>query len=181
MTIDDFCARFGGNTRTITDVIRKWQLEEVDSLLRKLGRQHDPLIGGAVIMGDALHGDGMVDQIPAELHDAFANLMGEKADSYQEMRQVLLRAIENEDGGFFGLEDRHVAGFVNKIKGQIGENEFKNQVGDAAELAHSGSQEAWDVAVRQLDGTYEYVQVKLLADPGDVVEHMRKVQEKVRA
>ena len=148
MTIDDFCARFGENTRNITNVIRQWQFEEVDSLLRKLGRQHDPLIGAAVIMDDALRGDGMLDQIP-QLHDAFANLMGEKANSYQEMRQVLPDAIENEDGGFFALNDRHVAGFVNKIKGQIGENVFKNQVGDAAEFARSGSQEAWDVSVRQ--------------------------------
>ena len=179
MTIDDFCARFGGNTRKVTDVMRQWQFEEVDSLLRKLGRQHDTLIGGAVIMGDALHGDGMRDQIPAELRDAFANLMGEKADTYQEMREILRGAIENEDGGFFALEDRHVGGFINKIKGQIGENLFRNQVGDTAELAHSGSQEAWDVVVRQVDGTYEYVQVKLYADPRGVVNHMLTVQEKV--
>ena len=179
MNIETFRAQYGGNAHNIKEVMRQWQLIEIDGLLRTLRDQHDQLIGSAVIAADALHGDGMLDQIPSELRAAFVNLMHERADTYEEMRHVLLRTIQSNDGGFLSFDDNHVRGLINKLKGQIGENVFQQHVGSAAELAHSGSQEAWDVAVKQADGAYEYVQVKLYADPRDVVSHMIKVQEKV--
>jgi len=179
MNINEFCEQFGGDSRSINEVMREWQLNETEVLLRTLRDQHDQVIGSAVIAGDALNGDGMLDQIPRELKDAFTNLMHEKADTYEEMRQILLRGIQDGDGGFLSFDNDRVCGLINKLKGQIGENVFQHHVGRAAELAHSGSQEAWDVAVKQADGAYEYVQVKLYADPNDVVKHMLKVQEKV--
>jgi hypothetical protein len=179
MTIDDFCVQCGGNTRKINDVMRQWHFNEVDALMRSLGNQHDQLIGSAVIAGDALHGDGMLDQIPRQLRDAFVNLMHEKADTYEKMRQILLEHLRADEGGFLSFDDRHVIGFISKLKGQIGENVFQHHVGSAAELAKSGSQEAWDLAVKQANGVYEYVQVKLYADPHDVVRQMLKVHEKV--
>jgi hypothetical protein len=77
------------------------------------------------------------------------------------------------------FDDDRVRGFISKLKGQIGENIFQRHVGSAAELAPSGSQEAWDVAVQQADGAYEYVQVKLYGNPHKVVALMCEVQDKV--
>ena len=77
------------------------------------------------------------------------------------------------------LDDPHVLGFVNKLKGQIGENNFQRAVGSAAQLATDGSQEGWDIAVAQPDGTHEYVQVKLYASPSAVVQKMREVHAKL--
>jgi len=179
MNIKEFCAQYGDNPRNFLDVVGQWQLAEVDSLLRTLQRQHDQLIGSAVIAGDAMHGDGMLDAISNEVRDAFVNLMHEKAGTYREMRKLLLKSIKAQDGTFRSLDDNAVRGFISKLKGQIGENLFQQHVGSAAELAHSGSQEAWDVSIKQADGAYEYVQVKLLAQPGSVIREMRDVQEKV--
>ncbi len=179
MKIEDFCARFGSNSRNINEVTRQWQIDELDELLRTLSDEHGQLIDSAVIVGDALHGDGMLDQIPRGLHDAFFSLMKEKADTYEKMRQILRGNIQSSDGGFLSFDNPHVRGFISKIKGQIGENTFQRHVGTAAELAHSGSQEGWDVAVKQADGLHEYVQVKLYTDPHKVVAHMLKVQQKV--
>lgn len=178
MKIDEFCARYSGGRRNIDDVLRAWQLAEFDDLLRTLRDQHDQLVGAAVIAGDAIDGDGMLDQIPQQLRDAFASLMHAKADTYDEMRQILRSTIELPGGGYLRFDDDHVRGFISKLKGQIGENIFQRHVGSAAQLADSGNQEAWDVVVKHADRAYEYVQVKLYADAPKVVQHMVKVQEK---
>lgn len=179
MQIDEFCARYGENPRKIADILREWQLTELDTLLRTLDDQHDQLIGSAVIAGDALYGDGILDQIPQDLRDAFTNLMGEKADTYKKMRHILRSKIQSTSGGYLPFDDDHVRGFISKLQGQVGENIFQRHVGSAAELAESGSQEAWDVVVKHADGVNEYVQVKLYGDPQKVVHHMIEVQEKV--
>src|SRR5579863_688298 len=160
-------------------VIAVGECPEVDVLLRTLRDQHDQLIGSAVIAGDALHGDGILDQIPQDLREAFTNLMHEKAANYEEMRQILRGKIQSTAGGYLPFDDDHIRGFISKLKGQIGENIFQQHVGSAAQLAESGSQEAWDVAVEYPDGAHEYVQVKLYSDAQKVVGHMVKVQEKV--
>ncbi len=179
MNIKEFCAHYGGNTRKFLDVVGQWQLAELDGLLRALQKQHDQMIGSAVIAGDAMHGDGMLDEIPAPLRDAFAKLMGEEADTYAEMRKILLDHITSDEGRFLRLDSREVIGFVSKIKGQIGENVFKEQVGRIAELAPSGCQEGWDVVIKNPGEAYDYVQVKLYAEPHGVIKHMLSVQEKV--
>lgn len=179
MNIDEFCAQYGDNARDIKDVMRSWQLEQLDGLLLTLGHQHDQLIAGSVIVGDALHGGTLLDQIPPELKAAFSNLMHEKADTYESMRQILLDHVQDDHGGFLSFDDRHVVGFISKLKGQIGENLFQQHVGGAAVLAESGSQEGWDVAVKQAEGLHEYIQVKLYDEPGGVIRHMLKVQQKV--
>lgn len=176
MNIDEFCSRFGSDVRSIDAVAVQWNAYEIDQMLSKLD---DEVIGSALIVGDALHGDGIRDQIPKQLRDAFAGLMKEKADTYKAMRQILSEKIRNSDGEFLSFDDPRVLGFVSKLKGQIGENTFQRHVGAAAHLAQSGSQEGWDVAVARPDGTHEYVQVKLYASPSNVVSRMREVQEKV--
>ena len=176
MNIDEFCSRFGSDARTIDAVASQWHFVEMDRMLRNLD---DDAIGTAVIMGDALHGDGLRDQIPRELKDAFTCLMKENAESYQDMRRILSDRIRDGDGGFLSFDDPRVQGFVSKLKGQIGENAFQRHAGAAAHLAQSGSQEGWDIAINHPDGSHEYVQVKLYASPSAVVGKMREVQEKL--
>jgi hypothetical protein len=178
MKIDEFCSAYGQNVRPIDVVCQQWTVCEIDRLLEKL--DHD-FVGETVVFGDALHGDGIRDQIPKELHDAFVGLMNEKANTYGEMRKILAQRIRDTDGSFLSLEDRRPLGFISKLKGQIGENEFRRHAGAVAQLAKSGSQEAWDVVVTQPDGAHEYVQVKLYANPNKVIAHMQAVQEKVAA
>jgi len=181
MNIRDFYAQYGGNTRKINDVMRQWQLVELDGLLRTLRNQHDQLIGSAVIVGDAIHGGTLLDDLPRDLKDAFFGLMHEKADTYREMREILLDHMHADNGGFLPLGDRHVVGFINYLKGRIGENLFQHHVGSAATLAELVNQEGWDVSVRQADGLQHYVQVKLYDKPYGVVRHMLKVQRKIAA
>ncbi|MBM4076549.1 MAG: hypothetical protein FJ267_13040, partial [Planctomycetes bacterium] len=178
MKIEEFSSLYGQNVQPIDAVCQKWTFSEIDLMLQKL--DHD-FVGATVVIGDALHGDGIRDQIPNELRDAFAGLYREKADTYAQMRAILAEKVGDGNGGFLSLNDPRVLGFINKLKGQIGENEFQRHVGAVAQLAKSGSQEAWDVAVSQPDGAHEYVQVKLYTDPNNVIEHMRAVQEKVAA
>jgi hypothetical protein len=179
MNIDQFVTQFSGESKGIDDVLRQWQFDELDELVGTLQSQHDQFVGAAVIVGDAVYGGTLLDQISPELQQAFVNLMGKRADTYSAMRKILLDHSCHGDGAFRAFDDPHVVGFVNKIKGQIGENLFQHHVGSAAILAESGSQEAWDVAVKQADGLHHYVQVKLYADPHKVVRHMVKVHQRV--
>lgn len=173
MKIDDFCSTFGGAARSINAVAQEWHVVELDRMLAKLDVD---ATGSAVIIGDSLHGDGIRDQIPRELKDAFHAVYKTQAHTYREMRETLLEHIQDENGEFFSFDDRRVQGFVSKLKGQLGENTFKRHAGAAAELAKSGSQKGWDVAITH-DGTREYVQVKIYKDPADVIREMRKVNE----
>lgn len=176
MKIDEFCARYGGDVRSIDAVAQRWHIAEIDLLLCRLEAD---AVGEAVVFGDAVHGDGIRDQIPSELRDAFRGLMKGKADSLNEMREILRDKIRGDDGEFLSFRDPEVRNWVSKIKGQIGENLFKRHAGAAAELATSGSQEGWDVAVLQGDSTREYVQVKLYKNPIKVIQQMREVHDKL--
>ena len=68
MKIDEFVSRFGDNVRSIDAVAQEWHIAEIDQMLAKLEAD---AVGEAVVFGDALHGDGIRDQIPRELRDAF--------------------------------------------------------------------------------------------------------------
>ena len=86
MKIDEFCVEYGQEPRSIDLVCQDWTVSAVDGLLARL--DHD-CVGEFVVIGDALHGDGIRDQIPRELKDAFLGLMKDKANTYAEMRQIL--------------------------------------------------------------------------------------------
>ena len=193
MDIREFCLRHGREPRGIRAVMADWQLSELRTLLSTatekapeqtdvatgVARAMNKSVGDAVILGDFLRGNTLLDQIPPELRNAFTELMKVDRRDFGKMRSLLIEHFQTDDGGFLPFDDPRVMGFVSKIKGQIGENLFKQHVGEAASLATSGSQEGWDVAVRQANGTHEYVQVKLYKSPTAVVQHMRKVQQKV--
>ena len=169
ITMAEFYDRHsGGPTQSFKTICDRWDKEEeLDNLLHSS-------VGSGVVLGDLLVGDGLNDQISAELRDGFAELMGKKADSYDEVRTILLEKLQDGDSAVFGL--------VNKIKGQIGENEFLQEAHAAglnARLAGLGNQEGWDVAIDYADGTTRYVQVKMSSNAGGVVRHMQDVSQKL--
>lgn len=191
MTVDDFCLLHPGGVRGIQSVVQDWHIAEIHHLIDaacksgqpshakpSIGEALQSVAGDAVIAGDALRGGSLLDEIPKAVQDAFANLMGEKAETVSDMRRILLSHLQATDGGFRSFEDRGVMGFISKLKAQIGENLFCDHVGSTARLAASGSQEGWDVAVQQADGAYDYVQVKLYGSASGVVRHMLDVRQK---
>ncbi|MGE4519928.1 MAG: hypothetical protein AB7E04_10530 [Desulfobacteraceae bacterium] len=171
MNIEDFYAKFKINSLcSIDSICELWEKEK---------EVHDFLgmeISSGVMVADLLIGDGSLDQVSPTLRVAFEGLMKEKADSYSKIHQILLEKLD--------LGDKSVWGMVNKIKGQIGEEIFKEtcaKEGISATLASSGSQEGWDVAIDQGDGITQYVQVKMYSNPNKVIEKIKEVQEKVDA
>jgi len=168
-TIEEFYKRYSdGPTQSFRNICDLWDKEdELDNLL------HGAVVPG-VVLGDLLVGDGLNDQISSELLEGFANLMGQKADSYDEVRRILRDKLQSGDNAVFGL--------INKIKGQIGENQFlqgAQEAGLNARLADLGNQEAWDVAIDHADGTTQYVQVKMYSDAGGVLRHIQDVNQKL--
>lgn len=164
MTINEFIKKYGDRSEKIDTILKKWAVKkEVDDFL---GMQ----IMGGYLIGDLLIGDGLSDAIPSELKEAFSGLMKEKADSYQEIRKIIIEKIEKGDESRIGL--------INKIQGQFGENQFIENVGDTARLAESGSQEAYDIMIQELGAT-KYVQVKVYEDADAVIEKIKEVNEKI--
>jgi hypothetical protein len=171
--------------------VQDWHIAEIHDLLdaacksglsspakTSIGEAMRSVAGDAVIVGDALRGGSLLDQIPKAVQEAFVNLMGEKAESVSDMRRLLLSHLQAANGGFRSFDDPRVMGFINKLKSQIGEDLFQEHIGSTARLAASGSQEGWDVAVQQADGACHYVQVKLYGTASGVVRHMLDVQQK---
>ena len=168
-TIAQFQAKYSGKpTQSFRKIAARWERE------KELGDLLQTAVGAGVVLGDLLAGDGLNDQISPELLAGFAELMGQKADSYDEVRSILL---DKREAG-----DNSVVGLVNKIKGQIGENLFIQEAQEAGlnvRLADLGNQEAWDVAIDYADETTRYVQVKMYSDADGVIRHMREVSQKL--
>jgi len=167
-TIEEFASKYSdGNEQPIQGIIDEWIHEkEVDDFL-------SASVGSGVLLGDFLVGDGLQDQISPELFNGFKALMGEKADSFEEIRSILMEKLNDGDSA--------VRGFISKIQGQIGENVFLENAGDYAHLAESGSQEGFDVVVHPPGEATQWIQVKTYSDANHVMSHIRKVQEKVDA
>lgn len=170
MTADEFLSdhEYGRKPiRDIADVISEWDQG-------RGGKSCDDATGMAtmlVVLGiDAMAGDGVLNEISPELVKSMSHLMGEKADTYEEARQLITDKLAHGDEAF--------TGFVIKIKGQIGEDRFIHEYPDYV-LAMSKSQEAVDAVKPLGDGLVDAVQVKMYANPNAVVEHMLLVQSKV--
>ena len=174
MNVQEFVARHGaGPIRPFEDIREDWRRSSnrrvVDDFL---GTE----VHAGLTIGDAFIGDGLRDQISPDLLRACSDLMGDKASSYHEVRQILLEKLDNGDNS--------VIGFILKLQGQVGENHFIDQartLGLNARLADSGSQQAWDVAIDHPDGTTEYIQVKTYTDADGVIAHIRQANESVLA
>lgn len=169
VTIHEFARRYGQHRpKPIEQVANRWQRQaQLDHLLGST-------VAGGITLGDLMVGDGLRDQISPELLRAFHELMGEEAESYDQVRQILLDRLEDGPASVLGM--------INKIKGQVGENWFLEEAtrhGLDARLADLGNQEAWDVAIDHADGATQYVQVKMYQNPGEIVTHIQEVQSKL--
>ncbi len=171
MNIEDFYKYFRADTHKPAELVcNRWEKEkQVDDFL---GME----VSSGVIIADLMVGDGTLDQVSPALKEAFEGLMHEKADSYSKIHQILLEKLE--------MGDKSVWGMVNKVKGQVGENIFRDTCADegvTATLATSGSQEGWDIAVDKGEGVTQYVQVKMYNNPNEVIKKIIEVDEKVKA
>ena len=170
MTADEFLNdhEYGRKpVRDIADVVKQWDQD-------RGGKSCDDETGMATMLAvlgiDAMTSDGLLNEISPELVTSMSHLMGEKADTYDEARQLITDKLTHGDAAF--------TGFVSKIKGQIGEDRFIHEYPDYA-LAMSKSQEAVDAVKPLGDGLVEAVQIKMYGDPNAVVKHMLSVQSKV--
>lgn len=170
MNVDEFMSHpiYGRSpAHQIDDVISKWN--------KNLSAGTSSDVAGMTTMLaalgiDAANGDGLLDQISPELLSSMKNLMGEKADTYEEARRLISEKIANGDLSF--------AGFVNKIKGQLGEDQFIAENSDYV-LAISKSQEGIDAIRGRGSDFVEAVQVKMYKNANDVIHHMHIVQQKI--
>jgi len=166
VTIKEFYKKHKKESRPIKDIIRHWVLEkEVDDFL-------GAHVLGGILISDLLIGDGMRDQIPERMREAFESLMGQKADSYSEVRALLIEKAEKGEASLNGL--------INKIQGELGEIQFMDALGSTVHQALKKNQEGWDVWIDR-DGEKQFVQVKIHKDPGEVLDHIKSVNEKVEA
>jgi len=109
--IDEFVDRFRSTrTQPIARIAERWDREA------QLDRFLATTVGAGVTLGDLLVGDGLGDQISPELLDAFQARMGQSAETYDQVRQILLDRLEDDPQSMLGL--------INMIKGQVGENRF---------------------------------------------------------
>lgn len=169
VTIHEFARKHNQHRpEPIEQVANRWERQaQLDQLLGST-------VVGGITLGDLMVGDGLRDQVSPELLGAFHELMGEKAESYDQVRQILLDRLEDGPASVLGM--------VNKIKGQVGENWFVDQaqaLGLEARLAELGNQEAWDVAIDHANGVTQYVQVKMYQDPNGIVAHVQDIQSKL--
>ncbi|MDR4485636.1 MAG: hypothetical protein R3B95_21000 [Nitrospirales bacterium] len=177
MTMKEFQEKHGSDSKSITEVIDRWVLEkEIDDFL---GTR---LFGGFLI-SDLLKGDELVDSIPDQVKEGFKafnfkELLGVEADTPYKMKLVLLaKAQKNvEDNSL--VKENSWTGLRSKIQGQIGENEFKNSVGDTASLAPKGNQRGWDVKINHPSET-QYVQVKVYEEPGRAIKELKQLQDEL--
>ncbi|HYX34119.1 MAG TPA: hypothetical protein VE954_13505 [Oligoflexus sp.] len=170
MNIKDFAERHVQSCPPIQQTVRRWALErQVDDFL------NISLMPGFMI-ADLFIGDQLrladFPPVSQDILDAFSKLMGAKADSYEEVRSLILDKIEKGESSVWGL--------TNKIQGQFGENLFVAASEGKASLASLGNQESWDVSVDHGDFT-QYVQVKVYEDPNKVMEKILEVQEKLKS
>lgn len=152
----------------IAQLANRWEREaQLDQLL-------GTSVAAGLTLGDLMVADGLRDRVSPELFHAFHALMGEQADSYDQVRQILIERLEDGPASVLGM--------INKIKGQVGEHWFLDQaqaLGMEARLAELGNQEAWDVAIDHVEGPTQYVQVKMYQDSAGIVEQIQEVQAKL--
>jgi len=174
MIIEEFCSVHadGRKIEHIDSLMSDWALHaQIEEFLAV------PVMEG-VLLGDWLSGKRIADidvaeldrKVPDAAREGFASLTGDKVDSVEKIRELIIDKYRGSEASLRGL--------MNKIQGQIGEDRFVEASGGLARLAKSGSQEGWDVAWDSGDET-RYIQVKVYADADGVVKHMEAVNDKI--
>jgi hypothetical protein len=165
-TIEQFAEKHGAKARPIGEVVDRWILE------KRIGDFLGTEVFGGIMIADLMVGDRLVDTVPPDVKDAFSHLMGAEVATRAEIERLIVEKAHNSREAVMGL--------MNKIQGQLGEDAFVRAVGHTAELAPSGSQEGWDVAVHHHDFT-QYVQVKVYQDANPAVDALKELQAKIDA
>ncbi len=164
MDIKKFNQKYNKSLKSSKEIFKKWNIE----------REVDDFLGTSVFTGvmiiDLLTGDGLKDRLSPDVYDAFQKLMGEKANTFEEIRELIVEKSLNGEASIGGL--------LNKIQGQLGENAFLENIGSSAKLASDGAQEGWDVSIDHGDST-QYIQVKIYKNPNEVIEKIREVNSKL--
>lgn len=165
MNIETFLKKHvSSKTRSINETVKKWVLEkEVKDFLGMS-------VMTGVLVADLLKDGSLSDFISPDVANAFKELMGEKADSYHEIKRLIIEKASTSPASLEGL--------INKVQGQLGENEFIKLTGGLGKLAPSGSQEGWDVFIERAGGK-QYVQVKIYKDAGQAIEKLKELNEKI--
>lgn len=164
MNMKNFADKYAADALPVDALISRWRK-------RALEADIDHLFAIGALTADGFTGDGLSDRISPELQEAMSTLLND-VESYGDSR-ALLR-------DFLTKDEKSIEGLINKIKGQVGENRFLEACGSKAELASSGSQEGWDIAIDH-GNVIEYVQVKTYTNPNDVIRKMLEVHEKVES
>jgi len=169
ISIEDFVIKYPLSNLLISaeELFEKWSIEnEIDHFLKTQ-------VGNGVLIADVLmNPDIRHDGVPSELLNGFSGLMHEKANTYEKVHGYLLDMARKGPESFHGL--------LNKIQGQIGENQFAHFVGSHAHAARSGSQKAWDFVVHHSDGD-QYVQVKVYQTAHQAIAAVKEVNGEVAA
>ena len=164
MKIEEFAGRYEVETRPNRSVINRWTTE------KRVARLFGTPVFAGVMIADIWHNGSLLDRLPYQVQAGFRELMGERADSRAEMVERLVQEARQGDA--------HLEGLLSKIQGQIGENDFVRSIGNIAQLAPSGSQSGWDVVVHRGE-VNQYVQVKVYADPDEVIERIQELQGRI--
>lgn len=165
MNIDDFSKKYGTSRKNSNNIVNKWKNNEVEYIL-------DNIAFSSVFLSNAIEGDGITNRIPPDLFEALNKVyVTRNIETYGDARTLLREYLDKDD--------RAVMGFVNKVKGQIGENKFSDDLGGAARLARSPTQEGWDIVIEPKGEPPQFIQVKLYSDPKNVLKHAQENQEKI--
>jgi len=158
-TVQAFLAAYGPAEHTFADVARGWIAQEVGALLEQLEASGEP---------------------PGpKVQAAFMALTREDLPTAAQMRECLPAWLELQGATLFERRDNAVATLVSALHGRVGELMVTRESGGAVHL--SGEARAgWDLAVKQSDGTFDYVQVDL-SEPAAVVRSMQEAERRIAA
>lgn len=154
----------------IEGLCRRWLFEKDAKEFMDIG------VGRGITLGAVLINPDIHAKLSPQLLESCHNLMGDKAQSADQVCNLLVEKMMNGNAAELG--------FISKIKGQIGEDVFAEtarHAGFNAHLASLGNQEAWDVAITPVHGLTKYVQVKTMELPEQVIGYMKEVAGKVAA
>lgn len=166
----------------MSNLLKKWDRElnetiSIEDFLKKAinyKKKQDILettIVGSYTLLDALDGQIKDPRIAREVQETLKELSQGKFVNETAMQDYFKGMIERGD--------KSVNALVGKLKGTLGELEFKHHIGDdMVKLSESGSQKGWDLAINR-DGVEEYIQVKMYKDPNVVIHKIKEVQKQL--
>jgi hypothetical protein len=168
MTADEFASKYDStDTSQASKIVNRWRADRI----------LDESIGGGIVLADLVHEDGLGDQVPEGVLDAFHNLTGGEVSTYDQARERITQQLA-ENGGDVST------GWVSTIKGRYGESQFlenADQLEGTVRLSDFSNQEGYDIVQTTADGSSRYIQVKTTGNPDHVLHEMESLHQKVEA